>query len=69
MERVHDDINDPTAGWVRLVGPGGARWVGRWPGPHQPGQTIHMTGGRYRFDHVDGGAQGGQEAVYIWDAD
>ena len=71
MELVHDDIDDPTAGWVRLVGPGGAQWVGRWPGPHRPGETIHGGGvarGRWRFDHDDPGAQGGPEAVHIWDA-
>jgi hypothetical protein len=71
MHTISDDISDPTAGWVRLVGPGDARWVGRWPGPHPPGETIRTAGaarGGWRFDHVDGDAQGGPEAVYIWDA-
>lgn len=67
MTTLRDDINDPAASQVRLTRDHATLWVGRWPGPHRPGEVIRSTdGGRYDFDHHDHGARGGPEAVYSW---
>lgn len=67
MEQLHDHIDEQTDDWVRLVRRQATLWLGRWPGPHRPGEVIHSTdGGRFVFDHVDPDADGGPEVVYAW---
>lgn len=62
-----NSVTDSPGTWVRLVYKRATISLERWPSPHGPGSVIHLSGGgRFVFDHLDTGAQGGPEAVYIW---
>jgi hypothetical protein len=56
-----------TGDWVRLVYLSATIGLDRWPGPHRPGSVIHTSGGGcFVFDHLDHGATGDPENVYVW---
>jgi len=71
MKLISDNIDDGATGArVRLTRDTATRWVGRWPGPHRPGEVIHTTdGGCFAFDHLDPDTPGYPEAVWTWVAD
>jgi len=66
MNMLRDQINDPGVGpLVRLVIDTTTVRLDRWPGPHRPGEVIHISGGGlFIFDRVDLAADYDPEVIY-----